>query len=400
MTALSCWRLRSSVITNKSKFMKIVIAPTAFKGTLSPKQAAAAVAAGVRNWRAGITTDLCPLADGGNGFRQVIADATPGREMVAPVSGPLNDIVQARWSLIQDGTVAVIEAAEANGLHLLKPEQLNPLFTSTMGVGELIADALNRHVTDIIVGIGGSATNDGGCGMAHALGVVFKPEHIGIPRGGDLADLTAVDTAQIHPALKKVRIRAACDVRNPLYGEHGAAYIYGPQKFNPNKPAGKDDIALLDRGLRNLAHLLDADERANQPGMGAAGGLGFGLAEFLGAELLPGVQIVMDAVGFDQRIKHANLVITGEGAIDSQSMFGKVSGAVADAAKCCGVPVIGLAGKKGPGWQNCLGPKGLNAVFSIVDDLQIPADEAIANPAEHLIVLTVKALTWFAKQRT
>ncbi len=372
---------------------KLLITPTAYKGTLKPQQAAGAMVDGASRWRKGVVTDSCPFADGGDGFLDVIAQSSGGQIITTGVTGPLGKLVQARWVVINDGQTAVIEAAEANGHRLLRPEQRDPFATTTMGVGELIDHALQRRVREIIVGIGGSATNDGGAGMAYALGATFKPDDIVIPTGADLIRIRRIDKSGLNARIFNSSILVACDVNNPLYGPNGAAFVYGPQKFRERTLATPEALGRLDNGLRRLAEVLDADDQARSPGMGAAGGLGFGLAHFLNAELKPGVEVVAKATRIEERMEGVTAVITGEGSIDYQSMFGKVVGYVAQLAKARGIPVIGLAGKKGEDWQRCVSDSGLTALYSIVDDLGMSEAEASANAAEYLAQLTAKALT-------
>ncbi|WP_282171229.1 glycerate kinase [Cytobacillus firmus] len=345
--------------------MKIVIAPDSFKESLSALEAANAIERGFKAIFPHAQYKKMPMADGGEGTVQSLADATDGRIIECTVTGPLGEPVQSFFGLMGDGKTAVIEMAAASGLHLVPPEKRNPLLTSTRGTGELITAAVDTGVQHIIIGIGGSATNDAGAGMIQALGGKLYDKtgrEIG-PGGGALAELSAIDMSNLDPRLRDVHIEVACDVDNPLTGPRGASAIFGPQKG-----ATPEMVQLLDR---NLGHFADIVEHAlGKPfrdieGAGAAGGIGGSLLAFLNADLKRGIDIVLDAVNFEEEVKGADLVITGEGRIDSQTIYGKTPIGVAKAAKKHGIPIIGLAGSLSNDSQ-IVHEHGIDALFSIV----------------------------------
>ncbi|MBG9450920.1 glycerate kinase [Cytobacillus firmus] len=345
--------------------MKIVIAPDSFKESLSALEAANAIERGFKSIFPHAQYKKLPMADGGEGTVQSLADATDGRIIECTVTGPLGEPVQSFFGLMGDGKTAVIEMAAASGLHLVPPEKRNPLLTSTRGTGELITAAVDTGVQHIIIGIGGSATNDAGAGMIQALGGKLYDKtgrEIG-PGGGAIAELSAIDMSNLDPRLRDVDIEVACDVDNPLTGPRGASAIFGPQKG-----ATPEMVQLLDR---NLGHFADIVEHAlGKPfrdieGAGAAGGIGGSLLAFLNADLKRGIDIVLDAVNFEEEVKGADLVITGEGRIDSQTIYGKTPIGVAKAAKKHGIPVIGLAGSLSNDSQ-IVHDHGIDALFSIV----------------------------------
>ncbi|WP_445613294.1 glycerate kinase [Geobacillus sp. YF-1] len=367
--------------------MKIVIAPDSFKESLSALEVAEAVERGFRAVFPEADYVKVPMADGGEGTVQSLVDATNGRLINVEVTGPLGDPVPAFFGLLGDGKTAVIEMAAASGLHLVPRHRRNPLLTTTRGTGELLRAALDAGATRLVIGIGGSATNDGGAGMVQALGgrlLDRDGRDIG-PGGGALADLYAIDLSGLDPRLEHVCIEVACDVENPLTGPNGASVIFGPQKG-----ATPDMVAVLDR---NLAHYADVVERelgrrvGDIPGAGAAGGLGAGLLAFLKARLRRGVDIVIEAVQLAERVKDADLVITGEGRIDGQTVFGKTPIGVAKTAKRFGVPVIGIAGSLGEDSHVVL-DHGIDALFTIVPGV-VPLDKALEQ-AEQYVVQTAR----------
>ncbi len=324
--------------------MRVVVAPQEFKGSLTAVEVAAAIQRGLQSLVPAVQIDAAPIADGGPGTVEAMLRSAQGRSSIARVDGPLGAPVDARWGRIGGGATAVIEMAAASGLTLLRRDQLDPRRASTYGTGQLIRHALDAGVTRILVGVGGSATNDGGAGMAEALGAVLLDDHgRRLPPGGAaLADLALIDTAGLDPRLADVEMRVLCDVRNPLLGFEGASAIYGPQKG-----ADAACVAELDRALANFAAILerDLDARvADVPGAGAAGGLAAGLMACCGAQLQPGFAAVSDAVGLRQRIAMADLVITGEGRFDRQSSYGKATAGVASLSAEAGVPCIAVAG--------------------------------------------------------
>jgi glycerate kinase len=376
--------------------MKITVAPDSLKESLTSSEAAQAIARGLHNVAPAAELVLVPVADGGEGTVEAMVSATAGSLQWAEVSGPLGRSVQAVWALLGDGQTAVVEMAKASGLELLQPPERNPMLTSTRGTGELICAALDSGVGHVIVGVGGSATVDGGTGMAAALGVRFLDE-AGTPvqdcRGGRLCDIREVDVAGLDPRLADVRVTVASDVTNPLVGPVGAARTYGPQKG-----ATPTQVEELERGLSNLAavihHCLGVDV-ANLAGAGAAGGLAAGLVAFLGAGLCSGVETVVEAVGLREKMAGSDLLVTAEGRIDGQSAFGKTIAGVASAAGEQGIPVVALAGTVGSGYESIYSC-GVQAVFCIVDG---PMElEAALSQAEPLLERTAEAVLrlWLA----
>jgi glycerate 2-kinase len=326
--------------------MKVVIAPDSFKESLTALQVATAIERGWLKVFPKAKVVKVPMADGGEGTVQALVDATGGRFVSRSVKGPLGAPVKARYGLLGDGRTAVIEMAEASGLPLVPREERNPLLTSTYGTGELMRDALKHGVRRLIIGLGGSATNDGGCGMAQALGVRFHREDgslIEAPMGGgEMAAIARIDASGLLPELAKVQVTVACDVDNPLSGKRGAAHVFGPQKG-----ADAAMVAALDAGLKQLGRVVKADLGIaidRLPGAGAAGGLGGGLVAFCAAELRRGVDIVIEATRLERHMKGAKLVITGEGRLDSQTPYGKAPAGVGQLAGRLGIPVIGIGG--------------------------------------------------------
>jgi glycerate kinase len=338
--------------------MRILIAPDAFKGSLSALQAAEAMRRGVARARPEAETRLCPLSDGGEGIARVLRDALGGTTHEVNVTGPLGTPVRAEWTMLADGRTAIIESAAAIGLSLVPAEQRAPSATSTAGVGDLVADAIAAGAAKIVLGLGGSATTDGGAGMAARLGVVFHG--VGArPTGGDLDGIRSIDVRALDPRLASVELVALTDVDNPLTGPHGAATVYGPQKG-----ATADDIARLERGLVHLSRM--AKDPGLTPGDGAAGGLGYGLRVFLGARLESGIHFVLERVAFDAKLEGVDLVLTGEGRLDAQTARGKVVAGVVKRCRARGAPVVALAGAIGPGAEE-LCELGLTAYFSLCD---------------------------------
>lgn len=345
--------------------MKIVIAPDSFKESMSAMEAACAIEKGFQKVMPDAEYVKVPMADGGEGTVRSMVDATGGEIRKETVTGPLGTEVEAFYGITGDRKMAVIEMAAASGIHLVPKEKRNPLVTTTKGTGELIRAALDQGVKRIVIGIGGSATNDGGAGMAQALGAKLldkdgNPLGVG---GGELSKLDSIDLSQLDPRLKEVHIEVACDVDHPLTGERGASAVFGPQKG-----ATPEMVAILDANLARYAQVvketlgIDVDPI---PGAGAAGGLGAGLVAFLGASLKRRVDVVAEAVQLDKHMVQASLVITGEGKIDGQTIHGKTPVGVAKRAKKYGIPVIGIAGMLG---ENCdaVYRHGIDALFSIV----------------------------------
>jgi len=345
--------------------MKIVIAPDSFKESMTALEAATAIETGFKKVLPNADYQKVPMADGGEGTVQSLVDATNGEIIYETVTCPLGNSVDAFYGITGDGKTAVIEMAAASGLHLISSENRNPLKTTTRGTGELIRKALDKGVKHLIIGLGGSATNDGGAGMAQALGAKLldaNGEQIGYG-GGELKEINSIDVSNIDPRLTNIIIDVACDVDNPLTGERGAAVVFGPQKG-----ATPEMVKILDENLSHFADVLKKDlekDIAPIPGTGAAGGLGAGLLAFLNADLKRGVDIVLEFVKLEEKIKDATLVFTGEGKIDCQTIYGKTPIGVAKTAKKYGVPVIGIAGSIGD-QSDVVYEHGIDALFTIV----------------------------------
>lgn len=332
--------------------MRILVCPDKFRGTLSAQQAAQAIERGWLRERPEDSVELVPLADGGEGTLDVLvpSDAPDARRLRRSVTGPLGDPVEATFGI--RGGVGVVEMARASGLALVDEARRDPRRTTTRGTGELMAAVLAEDASRLLVCLGGSATNDAGVGMASALGGRFLDAEGGaIADGGAaLVDLDRIDVGRVLDAVRSVDVVGVTDVDNPLCGPSGASVVFGPQKGSSS-----DDVVLLDRALAHTAAIALRDlgvDRSGEPGAGAAGGLGFGLLAFCGARLRPGVEVVMDAVGFEPRLPDADLVITGEGSFDDQSLRGKVPAGVLRAAELGGVPVTilcGVASAEAPG---------------------------------------------------
>lgn len=360
---------------------RVVVAPNALKGSLTAPQAAEALAAGWREVFPAAEYRLVPVSDGGDGFVDSLVAATGGSLRPAEVADPLGRPIRSVIGLLGDGRTAVIEMARASGLVLLADGERNPERTSTFGTGQLIRAALDEGCTQILVGIGGSATNDGGTGMARALGARFfdAEGHELNGTGGELARIARIDRSGLDQRLARTAVRVACDVDNPLTGSEGAAAVYGPQK-------GADPamVARLDAGLANLAAVIRRDvgrDVERLPGAGAAGGLGGGLVAFLGAELVPGIQLVLEATRLAETVEGASVVLTAEGRIDGQTLRGKAPLGVAEAARRHGVPVIAFAGSMAD--EALLVPDHFDALVSIVPGPQT-LEEAMAAAAANL----------------
>ena len=374
--------------------MKIVIAPQGFKGNLSALQVSQAIDNGIKRVIPNALTTIVPMADGGEGTMQVLIDAIGGEVIPVEVTNPIGGRIIAHWGLLSDKVTGAIEMATASGLNLVPPERLNPLLTTTYGTGELILAALESGCQKLIVGIGDSATNDGGAGMAQALGVKLLDAR-GVPiafGGAALANLERIDITTIDPRLADCDILLACDVTNPLCGPQGASAVYGPQKG-----ATEEMVVKLDAALAHYADVIKRElgiEVRDVPGAGAAGGLGAGLIAFLKARILPGVDVVIQATRLIEHLRDATLVVTGEGRIDSQTAFGKVVVGVARKAKAFGLPVIAIAGEIADGYQ-AVYQEGIDAVFSIapgpisLSQSMIVAEKLITDVAERAIRLFI-----------
>ena len=360
--------------------MKIVIAPQEFKESLRGIEIAQAMREGVSRVWPDAETLLVPVADGGDGTLQSLVDASDGKVMTATVDDPLGRPIEAVWGALGDGRTAVIEMARSSGLALLKPEERDPLVTTTCGVGQLMSLALDAGYRHLIIGIGGSATNDGGAGMAQALGAnLLDADGTELVRGGGaLANLGRIDVSGLDSRLADTKIDVACDVNNPLCGETGAAEIFGPQKG-----ADAETVAYLDDALQRYGELLQRDlgrDVMEVPGAGAAGGLGAGLMAFTGAQLRPGADIVIDALDLDTRLEGASLVIVGEGQTDRSTVFNKAPVAVAQRAKARGIPTVAISGSLGDGFEQ-IHDHGIDAAFSILDHC-MTLEDAMSGTAE------------------
>lgn len=362
--------------------MKIVIAPDSFKDSLSAEKVANAIAAGLADALPDAQLVTCPMADGGEGTVEAIVAAGNGQLRRNHVQGPLGEAVEAHWGWLPDSHTAIIEMAEASGLQRVPVSQRDARISSTFGTGELIRAALDAGAQRIILAIGGSATNDAGAGALQALGLgLLDAERQPLAPGGlALSRLAHIELSGLDPRLADVRFEIAADVNNPLCGEHGASAIFGPQKG-----ATPEHVRLLDRALGHFADhcaaVLPKDVR-DEPGSGAAGGLGFAAKAFFGAEFRAGVEVVAELVGLAEAVKDADLVITGEGRFDAQTLRGKTPFGVARIAQAQGVPVVVLAGTLGEGYQT-LYAHGINAAFAVTSG-PMSLEDACANAAQLL----------------
>lgn len=363
--------------------MKIVIAADSFKESMTATEVCKGIEAGFKRVFPTATYRKIPIGDGGEGTVQTLVNASDGKMISIPVTGPLGNKVVAYYGISGDGKTAFIEMAAASGLHLVPLEQRNPLHTTTKGVGELILDALDHGVKHIILGLGGSATNDGGIGMAAALGAKFL-DHNGqelLPMVKSLSQLDRIDLSQLDKRLKQVKIEAACDVDNPLVGEKGSSKTFGPQKG-----ATEEIVLFLEKQLTKYADVLEKSlgiTVKESPSAGAAGGLGAAVIAFLNGTLKKGIDIVLDWTDFDRLVHDADLVITGEGRIDSQTIHGKAPIGVAKRAKKFNLPVIAIAGSLGTNYEVVFN-YGIDAAFSIMQEVTTLA-EALHNGKENLV---------------
>lgn len=373
--------------------MKIVIAPDSFKGSLLAKEAAECIKTGILRVYKDSNILCIPMADGGEGTVQALVDATEGRIIKVRVKDPLLREVEAFYGILGDNKTAVIEMAAASGLPLIAINERNPMLTTTYGTGELIKHALDMGCKEIIIGIGGSATNDGGLGMAMALGVKFLDKagmDIG-HGGGSLSKLHTIDISGLDERLRACNITAACDVDNPLCGLTGATYVFGSQKG-----ADEEAMLILDRNLEHYADIIRATlniDIKNYKGAGAAGGLGGGLMAFLGAKLEQGIEIVKKIVKLEEQVKDADLVITGEGMMDYQTQFGKTPYGVAKVAKYYNIPVIALVGQIGKN-ANVLYDLGIDSIFSITSG-PMTLEDAVSNAPELLMDTAERVMRFY-----
>ncbi len=361
--------------------MKLVIAPDSFKESLSARAVAEAIAAGWARVYPDADLLLCPMADGGEGTVDALLSATGGTLQQTRVSGPLGDPVEARWGLLPDAQ-AIIEMAEASGLHRVEPARRDVLAASSHGTGELIRAALDAGVRRIVLGLGGSATNDGGAGLLAALGVRFLDragQELALG-GAALASLSQIDLTGLDTRLAQVEVMVAADVDNPLCGPRGASAVFGPQKG-----ASPAQVEQLDAALAHYADVMAAtlgEDLRDYPGVGAAGGLGFAARAVLRAAFRPGVELVAELSGLAAAVERADLVITGEGRLDGQSLHGKTPVGVARIARAAGVPVIALAGSLGEGYQR-LYAEGIGAAFSLAPG-PLSLEQAMQQAADQL----------------
>ncbi|RAJ12495.1 glycerate kinase [Arenibacter echinorum] len=345
--------------------MKIVIAPDSFKECLSAQEVASNIAIAIRKIAPTAEIFEIPISDGGEGVLEALINGVGGRRISVSVLDPLMRQVNAEYGILKDGKTAVIEMAKASGLELLQEVEKNPLTTTTFGTGQLIKDALNKGCDKIIIGIGGSATNDGGVGMVRALGAKFLDDKgQEIPEGGGSLDrLKSIDLSNFDKRIENCEVIVACDVSNPLTGANGASMVYGAQKGGSS-----EDLEILDRNLTHYANKIKAAlaiDVSQIPGAGAAGGTGAGLMAFLKGTLVNGIELILQTIKIEEFIKQADLVFTGEGKIDGQTLHGKTISGVAAMAKKYEVPVIVLTGKIGEGIEEIYSI-GVSAVFSIV----------------------------------
>ena len=370
--------------------MNILISPQSYKGSISALNTAKAISIGVKNVLPEANTIILPVADGGDGTLETLVDVSNGQIKPCKVLDPLGVLIDSNWGGMGDNNTAVIEMAKMSGLALVEPEKRNPMFTTTYGLGETIKPALDEGYRDFIIGIGGSATNDGGVGMAQALGGLFldsSGEQIKYGAEG-LSKLVKIDLSNMDDRLQETKFLVASDVTNPLLGELGASAVYGPQKG-----ASKEMIPILEKAMINYVDVakksleLDVSE---VPGSGAAGGLGAGLMMFVNAELKPGVDIVLDKINFNKYLNNIDLVITGEGQMDYQTVYNKAPYGVALRAKKFDIPVIGISGSLGDSFQD-VNDNGIDAVTSIsqgamnLDQLTASVSELIIESTEQVM---------------
>lgn len=360
--------------------MKIVVAPDSFKGSNSSLKAAELIESGIKNVFPQAEVLKIPVADGGEGTVEAVITASGGQWEETAVNDPLGRGIMARWGSTRN--LAVIEMAEASGLTLIKEAERNPLITSTYGTGQLIEEALNKGYRKILIGLGGSVTNDGGSGMARALGVRFLDEQGQelSDGGGDLHRLARIDLQNLDPRIIETEITIASDVTNPLLGEKGATATYSAQKG-----ADKAMQLLLEEGLKKLADVLEEQQQLSfkdEAGAGAAGGLGFGLQAFCGARISSGIDTILDSIQFDSLIRDASIVVTGEGRIDGQSLYGKVPVGIARRCKAQNIPVLAIVGDL-LGSMEEIYAEGIESVMSTVPRA-MPLKEAMERSSELL----------------
>ena len=376
--------------------MKILIAIDSFKGSLSSKEAGEAIKSGILRVIPDAEVLISPLADGGEGTVETLVEALGGSLETVRVKGPLFQEVEAHYGILsdsqyspKDGKHAVMDMSHASGITLVSPEERNPLKTSSYGVGEMILDAYHKGCTRFLIGIGGSAANDGGIGMLSALGFHFRKENGEeiSPTGEGLKDLASIDATSVPESLFQCSFQIACDVENPLYGENGASLIYGFQKGG-----NKEILSQMDLWMKRYSELVkEYNPTANPeaPGSGAAGGLGFAFRSFLQGELKSGVSLILEETELSEKMQGANLVITGEGRLDEQSAMGKAPIGVAKLAKAQGIPVIAFAGAVTEGAKIC-NDAGIDAYFPILREITTLEDAMNKETAKQNLADTVE----------
>ena len=374
------------------KDLVIVLAPDSFKESITAKEVCEAMERGIRKANSQIRCIHVPMADGGEGTMQSLVDATGGRVYSKEVVGPLGNNVVAEYGILGNGEIGVIEMASASGIHLVDSEKRNPLITTTFGTGQLIKACLDKGVKKLLIGIGGSATNDGGAGFIQALGGRLLDENgddlsYG---GGALAKLHTIDLSNLDERLKYVSVEVACDVNNPLCGKEGASYVFGPQKG-----ATREMIEILDQNLSHYAEVIKEQlgkDVISKAGAGAAGGLGAGLMAFLDVKLKSGIEMVIEYANLEEKVRDADMVWTGEGSIDFQTQYGKTPLGVAMIAKKYNKPVIALAGRVGND-IDVLYDKGIDAIFGImrgvtsIEEALVKGPENVEKTSENIIRL-------------
>lgn len=374
------------------KDLVIVLAPDSFKESMTAKEVCEAMERGIRMANSQIRCIHVPMADGGEGTMQSLVDATGGRVYSKEVVGPLGNNVVAEYGILGNGEIGVIEMASASGIHLVDSEKRNPLITTTFGTGQLIKACLDKGVKKLLIGIGGSATNDGGAGFIQALGGRLLDENgddlsYG---GGALAKLHTIDLSNLDERLKYVSVEVACDVNNPLCGKEGASYVFGPQKG-----ATREMIEILDQNLSHYAEVIKEQlgkDVISKAGAGAAGGLGAGLMAFLDVKLKSGIEMVIEYANLEEKVRDADMVWTGEGSIDFQTQYGKTPLGVAMIAKKYNKPVIALAGRVGND-IDVLYDKGIDAIFGImrgvtsIEEALVKGPENVEKTSENIIRL-------------
>ncbi|MBP3887325.1 MAG: glycerate kinase [Cellulosilyticum sp.] len=364
--------------------LKFVLAPDSFKESMSAKEVCDAMEKGIKRVFTDAVCVRVPMADGGEGTLEALVDATGGKKMTRYVTGPLGEMIEASYAILGDGKTAVIEMAKAAGLEIVPIDKRNPLYTTTYGVGELIKAALDQGVKQLVIAIGGSATNDVGVGMLQALGASFKDKNgreVGFG-GAEVGRIETIDLTNFDSRLKMIGIEVACDVTNPLTGPTGASYIFAKQKG-----ADKEEIKQLDEALSHFAKLVKRElgiEIDKIKGAGAAGGLGAGLVGFCNGKLMPGVDLVVKYSGLEKKVVGANFIFTGEGSIDRQTQYGKTLTGVAKVAKANQIPVIALAGRVVTPIDE-LYKLGISAAFSITPEA-IPLEKALVSSKVNMIV--------------